>query len=82
MKTLADLKRKLVVGARVKLVFHIGKYHRFANIERTVEVAQSNAVMFSGGSWLTFPKAKEVSFTRNTFSVLEGSDVVLTYEVL
>jgi hypothetical protein len=83
MKTLADVKRRLQVGAVVEMT-----YHRFAVADgkplpppRKVALVQSNAVAFeatdySNGrlSWLYWPKASEVHVQGDEFAIFEPLD--------
>jgi hypothetical protein len=84
MKTFADVKRRLQVGTKLKLVrndwFPTGKS---INSVREIVARQTKGIKFSGGrSWLYFPSAKEVVIeSENSFSFLidkEGAKV--TYE--
>ena len=77
MKTLADFKRRLIVGAKLNCVFH-GKplviRENLNNIiffvpepsERTVKKVQTNSVCFTRPdgkeAWLTYPKSDEIEF--------------------
>ena len=72
MKSLAELKRLLTVGAHVTLIkstIHAPANHKYLNTPRTVEISQTNGVMFSGGSWLYHGKAKDYRFTDHGFIV-------------
>ena len=72
MKTFADIKRKLTKGTELKCVRndHSDKH---LNITRKIDVVQTNAVRFEGGSWLRFPKAKYVEILGdNAFSIVGG----------
>lgn len=50
---------------------------------RTVEKVQTNAIMFSGGSWLYFPKAALFQATDNGFNIMPAGiyDGMLIYEI-
>lgn len=64
MKTLADLKRALVPGATLTLTF-AQYHHRYIDTKRRVTSTQSNGVYLEGGSFLQFPKAKELLIVHN-----------------
>lgn len=84
MKTFADLKRRMVTGARVVLVWSKFTPHKFQGVERTVSKVQTNGVWFGegvGASWLQWPKAGEVQVREGGFSILEGGCELLRYEV-
>lgn len=71
MKTLADLKRSLVIGRRLKLKYRFGKE---LDDLREVEKVQSNSVKFIGlngtkAGWLEFPKASLISFDGKTLKI-------------
>lgn len=86
MKTLAELKRTLVVGAKVKMIKHDWfPSGGLIGVERAIIRRQGNAAQFEGGSWLHFPSAKEISFKGdNKFSVIldQKSGESMTYEVI
>lgn len=77
MKTLADLKRDLHKGASVTLTGGtLGTpEHRAHNIKRYVVATQGNAVQLNadanarGGSYLTFPPARLLTYDGDTFTV-------------
>tara|TARA_R100001086_G_scaffold127845_1_gene66172 strand:- start:2205 stop:2477 length:273 start_codon:yes stop_codon:yes gene_type:complete len=72
MKTFSDVKRKLTKGTELKCVRndHTDKY---LNVTRKIDVVQTNAICFEGGSWLYFPKAKYVEILGdNAFSFVGG----------
>jgi len=63
LKSLADIKRRLVIGAEVTLFKHDWYPDGIlVGVPRVVEQAQSNGVKFEGGSWSFYPKAREVKF--------------------
>jgi len=71
MSTLAELKRKLTLGAVVVMTrndwFPNGK---LIGISRKVIKVQTNAIQFEGGSWLRFTKATDfVDINSTGFSV-------------
>jgi hypothetical protein len=75
--SLASIKRKLQVGAKIQMVrhdwFNAGQSPQFVPDKiagvREVVRAQSNAVQFSGGSWLYFDKASRLRETPTGFEV-------------
>jgi hypothetical protein len=88
MKSFADVKRRLQVGTKLKMVrndwYPSGK---LINLVREIEKVQTNAIMFAGGSWLYFPPATEVIIeSENVFSFLlepnvsTYNNVKITYE--
>ena len=63
MKNFADVKKRLEVGAKLKLIRHDwvkpgGKLE--VGAVREIVRRQSNAIQFEGGSWLYFPPASDV----------------------
>lgn len=64
MKTLADLKRALVPGATLTLTF-AQYHHKYIGAKRHITSTQSNGVYLEGGSFLQFPKAKELLIIHN-----------------
>jgi len=72
MKTLADLKRFLVMGSKVKLVSRNGE--ALDEIKEVVKV-QGNGIYFkkdgspSGKSWLDFPKSSLLEITEKGFTI-------------
>ena len=87
MKNFADVKKKLVVGAKLKLVRHYwlkkGLPLQLGAV-RAIAVRQSNAIQFEGGSWLYFPKATDVvvDSDKNQFSIVLSIEKAefITYE--
>lgn len=73
---LAQLKKFLSVG-RV-LTLHMDG-HKMDGVPRKIEISQSNAVKFEGGSWLYYSKAGDYSFTPEGFKVNETGWPELTY---
>ena len=70
MKILADIKRRMTIGTKMTLIDSSMKNHRYLNLPRKIDLVQSNAVRFSGGSYLQYPKANEVSIIDdNTFRI-------------
>lgn len=71
--TFAALKRRLQVGAKIEMVRHDyqpgGAVPEKLRGVREVARVQSNAVQFSGGSWLYWPKAAEVRADDKGFDV-------------
>lgn len=96
MKTFADVKRRLVVGAKLVMtrndwVFN-GRTNPLLGIVRKIERRQTDAVQFEphaegqSGSWFHFPAASMISIVdANTFNVglnPEDPSVVMTYIIL
>jgi hypothetical protein len=79
VKTLADFKRFLALpGATVQITRHDYVLRDKAKPgfldPRTVAKLQTNAVQFSGGSWLYFKSAREYRFNGDTMTVDLGDD--------
>jgi hypothetical protein len=91
MKNLSDIKRAMVLGSTWR-AYHLGFFNGAPVKElgtRKIIIAQSNAIAFESktsgqGSWLTWPKAKEVLFYAdhpNRFGIKdETGHVMLVYE--
>jgi len=84
--SLANIKRKLSIGQAVEMVYHDWSpdkkpLPKVSGI-RIVTRVQTNAVQFSGGSWLRFPSAKQIRETPNGFEVSLTPDFsqVMRYE--
>jgi hypothetical protein len=85
LTSLADIKRRCQVGARMILVaFH--ETPGFTPIERVVTRVQSNAIAMTpwpgrtAESWLYWPAAADVRIDGpDTFSVCEDGKTILTY---
>ena len=75
MKTVADLKRYLVKGAKVTLIWAKDSKHKNLNIERYVVKVQGNGVELSvnpedkRGSFLDFPPATLCDVSENGFAI-------------
>lgn len=77
---LADLKRRLQLGVKVKLIeAPTMPNHKFLGVIREVTKVQTNAVKL-GSSFLDFPKAANIIGTENTFTILENGKPFLVYE--
>lgn len=86
MKTLADLKRKMIVGCDIEmLTFNGHTPPERLKTTRTIRKVQTNGV-YLGMSWFEFPKASELSIhTDNHFTVRDrtkNGDVCCTREYL
>lgn len=92
MKSLAELKRLLVVGAGVTMVRHYNpRQNPLLHVRRRVKHAQTNGVQFEPlsegqqGSWLMWPKAAQLKFYEGNpelFSVHEpGGHEVMAYQL-
>jgi len=80
IKTLADFKR-LPVGT--KMVMRSATYQgKLLGLEREIEHKQTNAIRFSGGSWLQYPSAKEFSIDGNLIVLTDSTGDFLAYEIL
>jgi hypothetical protein len=84
MKTLADIKRRAKLGAKLTLI-HSNMQHRFLNVTRQVVVMQSNSIglaVEADGvpSWFEWPKANTITIIdADTFRFYEGV-LSLTYK--
>jgi hypothetical protein len=96
MKTLADLKRRMKVGTKIRKISHIDStmgirtvYRCDPSGVREVKKVQTNRWAFGypceeeDFSWLTIPKAKELEFDGNKFTITtwDGS-LEMTYEII
>jgi len=86
INTMAELKR-LNIGTKIKLVECLGiQNHKSLNIIREIEIMQTNAIKFNGGSWLYFPKSNDFESWESGFIIWDGREsqypVKLKYEVL
>ena len=73
MKTLADFKR-LGKGSELTLIKAVGMpNHPWLNKPRTIEIKQTNAIRFEGGSWLYYPTAKEFR-VENGIAIIQEVD--------
>lgn len=72
MKNLTELKKRLVIGAKLIAYNHIDKKDLG---ERVLSIKQTNAVAFrlenGKDSWLQMPKASEVTLRENSFTITE-----------
>lgn len=64
MKTLADLKRRIKVGTKIKKIYGIKQNDKI----RTVNKVQTNG-FYMDGSWLEYPKSTLIEFNKNMFTV-------------
>lgn len=79
MKTLADVKRRAVHGALLKLEDAAMRSHKYLGETRKIEKVQRNAVCFEGGSWLEWPKASDVQVRGDEFIIYQDGVMVLHY---
>lgn len=83
MNSFADVKRRLQVGTKLKMVRNDWYPNGvLMNVVREIETRQTNAIKFAGGSWLHFPPAKEIVIeSENSFTIiLDKNGAKLTYE--
>lgn len=88
--TLAELKRKLTVGTRLRVTHSLlGPVNPPRGAGRTVVKVQSNAVVFECDersddrqSWLYWPKAKDLHATSDGFEIIENGEVAVRYRWL
>lgn len=86
MLTLAEIKRRCVVGAQLELVWHPHLPAEQLPMPRTVTIVQTNAIAMTGwpgrqgNSWLYWPAASEVRIDGpDAFTILENGVPELTY---
>ena len=84
MLTLAEIKRRCVVGAQLELTVH--RTTGPAPFARTVTKVQTNAIAMTpwpgktADSWLQWPAASDVRIDGpDTFTILEDGVPLLTY---
>ena len=82
MRTLADVKRRMVQGSRWRCIRVFNDNEDMG--VREIAKARTNAVAFRspGGklSWLWWPEAKEVRVEGNTVTILKNGIPALRYE--
>jgi hypothetical protein len=84
MKTFADIKRKLSSGVSVTMIRHDNYPNgHLIGLDREIVRRQSNAVQFSGGSWLRLdkPAADYIPTSENTFLVRLVDDKFMEYKI-
>ncbi len=86
MLTLAEIKRRCVVGAELELVWAQFLPAGHEAIARTVTKVQTNAIAMTpwpgktADSWLQWPAANQIRIDGpDTFTVLEDDAPLLTY---
>lgn len=82
MKTLADIRRAMVVGSKWHCFNHL--FNKDMGV-REISIKRTNAVAFktgAGNSWIEFPKASEVKIHEdgNGFDVFDNEVILLTYK--
>tara|TARA_Y100000310_G_C20450898_1_gene700658 strand:+ start:196 stop:483 length:288 start_codon:yes stop_codon:yes gene_type:complete len=71
--TFANIKRRLKKGTILRCTKN-DYSKKYLHKNREIDIVQSNAVRFSGGSWLYFPKAEFVKILdKNIFSIIGGN---------
>jgi hypothetical protein len=85
MLTLAQIKRRCVVGAALEITWHSDS-HVPVPMARTVRRVHSNAIVLSpwagktGESWLYWPGASDIRIDGpDSFTVLEDGKPLLSY---
>lgn len=95
-KTLAQWKREVAqVGVKVQMIEYCGgKPAEKISGVRAVKTVQTNSLQFEsvfgtgGGSWLVYPKASELEYVGETFTithehfVIAGEPIKLVYKVI
>lgn len=89
MLTLAEIKRRCVVGAQLELIWASFLATGHAPIARTVTKVQTNSIAMTpwpgrdAESWLAWPAAAEVRIDGpDTFTILEDGKPELTYRFI
>ena len=71
IKNLSQLKKKLNVGDKLKLVKASNPQHKYLGKVREIIKIQTNGIKFEGGSWLGLgmfgEKAKDFEFLKDGF---------------
>ena len=86
-KTLAELKRYLVLGTKLKAISN-STNNKLAGKTRAINLVQTNSIRFepldgeTRGSWLEFGKAKDYTFSPTGFTQFNDCDpeTPLAYE--
>lgn len=85
MKTLKQLKKDITTQSILKLIYYRNGIHPFINIERQVKEIHNNFIVLTDGiknSRLEYPKAKELIYKDNEFSILDyDGKPYLTYKI-
>lgn len=90
MKTLADLKRRLVVGTVLELTHHrVPKAQAMVGVKRSIvqttakEIALEPSAATGGQpSWLTIPKAADLRIDGDAaFTILMAGERVMSYSI-
>ena len=88
MKTLTQLKKDLVKGHRLLLI-QSRPSHPFLGRERYIHTIDSTGIYLNTdmelvrkGSFLKFPKASELTYEGDTFSIDSGYGEILTYKII
>lgn len=86
MKTIADLKRKLIPGRKITLTFFGGNQHKFLNQEREVHSVQMSGVYLINEngekSFLDFPRKKEfIPISEIEFNIKLENGILMTYKL-
>jgi hypothetical protein len=81
MKTFADIKRRIASGETIVMTWHKLGAPKLIGVLRKAEKVQTNAVMFSGGSWLYWGKAADYRIDgENEFTVMREGIPLMTYK--
>lgn len=88
IKTLAQLKRDLTVGTKLKLIYsasmqkNVGKI-RFIHTANTTGIYLNDELnTVSKGSFLAFPKANRLAYKDDVFSLYTQGQCDLTYQII
>lgn len=84
MKTLKQLKKDITTKSILTLTFFKGGSHPFLNKTRQVKEIHNNFIVLTDGiknSRLEYPKAKDLIYKDNEFSILYNNEIVMTYRI-
>ena len=86
MKTIADLKKKIILGVKLECYNH---WFKESLGVREIGHVQSNSFAFNTIkgtlSWCNFPKKNEIQFVDNdTFNIINpvNNELILTYKFI
>lgn len=93
IKSLAELKKKLDVGVKLKMIYYRyaeGHKYRLVGSVRPISIKQSNSIAIETtnedgtkkNSWLYFGKSGDYKYTDKGFIVMEDGKPLLEYEIV
>lgn len=85
MKTLADLKRAIKVGTRLRCLYHF-KGKEWEKEREVVKVQTNGFYTYMDKNhksiWMDFPKSKDVEFNGKMFTVFQNGNKLFVFEVI